>query len=655
MSKKDLSFPHPGRTGSLHRIITSIALSILFLATLMSSLTALQPSPAGGETTRTGIDFYVTEIPDSVRGGFEPHVIAGPGVDGKEWFYIDSPTGLGSQKSGNLWISRDKGLTWEFKPKDPVGNFGESGDSYTAINKDGIIYYTDLYLSTASMETSLDGGDTWLQNPVASEYVLDDRQWLVIGPTVGLPVPGATGETIYFAFNQIPAGLVMVRSQISGTGMEWVPCNGGVPITFNGGYRDYFDVDRNDGTIYCPNGEGSDIYVYVSGDGGDTFQRKLVEGADKGQNIFISVAVGNDGSVYLCWSTQADIWMAVSQDHADTWKVHKVTQDKGTRVLPWITAGDDGRIGMVWYGTRTEGNSNNADQMAGAMWDLEGAICTNALDDEPDFLITAIEKDVHGGTISTGGLGGGADRDIGDFFTCDIDESGRMITSYGKDGDDGPNTRRAVVMFARQVGGPYLLEDAGPVANFTAKDDELKVKVDASPSHVPGGGSIVEYRWKWGDGTITNSTDPITTHGYGKEGEYRIILTVVDDEGMTDSAAVNVRVSAAAESFFEEIEGPAFYGGIGLTLILMAMALAIAVKGRKKKEKKTAKEDIITGTGTGRGAGGAEGIVKEGVTDAQVLPIAENGEAEYVPEALPADDDEADAHGSGPRDDAISR
>lgn len=573
---------HMNISGSRSSDIRRFSMIVLVIVTLMigTQISMLQFTPqASATTSQVSIGFFVTEIPDTVGGGFEPHIISGPGIDGSEWIYVDSPTGLGSGVSGNLWITKDQGMSWEFKPKDPFVNFGSSGDSYTAISGEGYIYYTDLYLATAAIQTSLDGGETWLQNPVASEYVLDDRQWLVIGPSAS--PTSFSDQTLYFAFNQIPGGLVMLRSEVTGTGMEWIPCNGGNAITYNGGYRDYFDVDQNDGTIYCPNGEGGSIMVYVSSNGGTTFTQEVVQDATPGQNIFISVAVDSAGNVYLTWSDQSDIWFASSRDQAQNWDVHKVTTTKGTRVLPWITAGDEGRVGLVWYGTDTEGDSNNADQMAEALWDIECALSVNALDEEPEFLITTIEEEVHGGTISTGGLGGNADRDVGDFFTCDVDEMGSLITAYGKDGDDGPNQRNSVIMFARQTDGPYLLADTGPIANFTSTTDGLKVKADAEESFPAPGGSIVEYQWDWGDGKMESLPDPVTTHEYSRDGRYTITLTVVDEQGLTSTVAAAVSVEENEQGFLEGIGGTAMVGGFLLLIVLISFIIVVLMRRSK--------------------------------------------------------------------------
>ena len=279
------------------------------------------------------MEFYTMEIPGGQGGGFEPHILVAPGTDGSEWLYIDSPTGLGSSLSGNLWISTDGGYTWEFKETGrPPINYGASGDSYTAVFDDGTIVYTDLYGFTVTADTSFDGGDTWVQNPLASIPWLDDRQWFEIGPTVGSGDP----QTLYLTYNSFGAirGFYIQKSQFTASGLMWVPGNMGRPITTSTGSRDYFIVDRNNGTLYLPNTEGREIVCYVSTDGANSFSRiPVFESLDDVQNIFIVVDVDNAGNVYMMWTDKFNVFLAVSTDQAQTWDITRVTQTVGSRVL----------------------------------------------------------------------------------------------------------------------------------------------------------------------------------------------------------------------------------------------------------------------------------------------------------------------------------
>ncbi|UCG70033.1 MAG: exo-alpha-sialidase, partial [Thermoplasmata archaeon] len=357
---------------SKSRKINVFIVSILFLFLYFSSGISISQDYVNSESRNldTNMEFFTLQLPDSTGEGFEPHILAGPGIDGEEWLYIDSPTGLGSGLSGNLWISTDDGFTWDFKETGrPPINYGGSGDSYSAVFSDGTIVFTDLYLITVTVDTSLDGGNTWLQNPQASVTPIDDRQWLQIGPTVG-GGPLSNPETLYLVYNQIPLGLIIQKSRITATGYGWIPGNAGAPVSTSTGSRDYFVVDQNDGTLYLPNSEGRNLVVYVSDDGANTFSRyDVMESLDDFQNIFVVVEVDYAGNVYLTWADKANVFLGVSQDRGQTWEISQVTKTPGARVLPWVAAGDAGRIGLTWYETDVEGDSDNPNDMENASWD----------------------------------------------------------------------------------------------------------------------------------------------------------------------------------------------------------------------------------------------------------------------------------------------
>lgn len=540
---------NPG-IAKLARLKAFIVVCLIILLSISSNPSSSQDYINSDSLTRkTDIEFFVLQLPDSVGEGFEPHILVGPGIDGEEWLYIDSPTGLGSGLSGNLWISKDGGFTWEFKETGrPPINYGGSGDSYCAVFSDGTIAFTDLYLVTVTVDTSIDGGDTWFQNPQASVTPIDDRQWLQIGPTVG-GGPLSDPETLYLVYNQIPLGLYIQKSRITATGYMWIPGNMGLPVSTTTGSRDYFVVDQNDGTVYLPNKEGRYLAMYVSDDGANSFTRyEVLESLDDIQNIFVSVDVDIVGNVYLTWTDMANVFMGLSRDKGATWEISKVTTTTGTRVLPWVAAGDEGRIGLTWYETDIEGNSDDINGMENASWGVKAAICVDVLSENRTFLITTIEEYVHTGSIKTTGASDQpADRDLGDFFTCDVDDLGRLVVTYGKDGDDGANARQSAVMFGKQIDGPFLKENVGPIANFTYETEHLLVRVDASQSIDLNGNGIAEYIWDWGDGE--NSSDMETSHFYNRSGTYNVTLRVINEDGMANQTTIAVTVKKLEEEF----------------------------------------------------------------------------------------------------------
>jgi PKD repeat protein len=85
-----------------------------------------------------------------------------------------------------------------------------------------------------------------------------------------------------------------------------------------------------------------------------------------------------------------------------------------------------------------------------------------------------------------------------------------------------------------------------PSAAFSAApadpDAGEQVTFDASASADPDG-TVVEYRWDFGDGTTT-TTSPTVSYTYSSGGSYTATLTVVDDGGATDTANATYTVTA---------------------------------------------------------------------------------------------------------------
>jgi len=85
---------------------------------------------------------------------------------------------------------------------------------------------------------------------------------------------------------------------------------------------------------------------------------------------------------------------------------------------------------------------------------------------------------------------------------------------------------------------PLYIQANGPVAGFTVPATGIcaftpVVFTDAS---VPDGSNpIVQWRWKYGDGTSDTLTAPPYEHTYNRAGQYNVTLVVTDGMGCTDS------------------------------------------------------------------------------------------------------------------------
>ncbi|MGB9778646.1 MAG: PKD domain-containing protein, partial [Candidatus Bathyarchaeales archaeon] len=141
------------------------------------------------------------------------------------------------------------------------------------------------------------------------------------------------------------------------------------------------------------------------------------------------------------------------------------------------------------------------------------------------------------------------------------------------------NTNIEYVPYAPEVDGTYTVNGynwANPVALFTWDPPQplvgTVVTFDASASYgfrneegtlVPDPTYIKEYKWNFGDGNITTTTNPIITHVYDAMGLYIVTLTVKDYDNRigTKSAEINV-VFGRLIDVFTQYDPP--YGGQGI-------------------------------------------------------------------------------------------
>ncbi len=99
------------------------------------------------------------------------------------------------------------------------------------------------------------------------------------------------------------------------------------------------------------------------------------------------------------------------------------------------------------------------------------------------------------------------------------------------------------------VGLRILLAQANmsPIAGVSAAPESgpapLTVHFDASSSGDPDG-TVVSYAWDLGDGSTALGEE--LDYTFGSPGEYTVVLTIVDDQGATDTAATEIAVQAGS-------------------------------------------------------------------------------------------------------------
>jgi len=109
------------------------------------------------------------------------------------------------------------------------------------------------------------------------------------------------------------------------------------------------------------------------------------------------------------------------------------------------------------------------------------------------------------------------------------------VTLTITDSEGLTDTARAVVTVRKLPVAFFVCTPSLPMVNET-------VNFDASLS-TPNGGTIVSYRWDFGDDSPpVIEADPETTHVYTAPGTYDITLTITDSEDLSDTAQAHLRV-----------------------------------------------------------------------------------------------------------------
>ena len=90
----------------------------------------------------------------------------------------------------------------------------------------------------------------------------------------------------------------------------------------------------------------------------------------------------------------------------------------------------------------------------------------------------------------------------------------------------------------------FTYSPAHPVVN-----EAISFNASESKDH---DGYITNYKWEFGDGNITDTTEPIINQTYALAGEYTVNLTVTDDDGATNATAKMITVSGMPDLVITE-------------------------------------------------------------------------------------------------------
>jgi hypothetical protein len=512
----------------------------------------------GGNTSSTTSStniFSPSVFVDYKRFGGEPTVTVDRYPGGNDVTYVSGPNGFVFPHYSPFFKSSDLGETFRIPAHVPsfgqtFGTGGGGGDSYQVVGqRTHKVFFVDLPgPGCVTMNTSSDQGETWVGDNIGcgqSPGAIDDRQWDAVDEAAPLPA-GNTGN-VYVSFinftNIAFPTLAMARSTHDGAPGTFItdsvcntlaapgPAQGPTPTTCPDPLDEQLQVAGppvvdylNTHNIYIPFVRGTPIipgvsagppyslWVAKSTDGGSTWTRSQVAdlGQHNPQNLFPEMAVDTAGNLYYTWSQtqgpssdasgltgEQDVYYTYSTDHGTSWvaPIPLTQESNDSAVMPWMVAGDAGRVDLVYYKANNGLNSNVGFDANGnpMVWNVYFAQSLNALNGGKNFNSVQIsDHPNHLGGICTAGLACSGDRDLLDFFTVDIDHLGAANVVWADDNTTrGSDTRNK---FARQLSGSSLfknqtigLMNTWPIKDHSVTDpagdtyDELGVANPACP------------------------------------------------------------------------------------------------------------------------------------------------------------------------------
>ena len=484
---------------------------------------AVDKSPSGGGQTiytSTPFGFSTTQsfIERSDDGAASFHNVAG-NLSGKPLTcYGGGDTEAQVDPvSGSLFFSDLQGLTnFSNSRSDNKGaTFSTSCASVSGVGVDRQWLALDTNGGTTEVGTGAAAGRSYFDYDNVAQDLGTLNNQLVINQSVdgvqyGSTCPGGaacTGPATPISPNEGLPGNLIVDNTAGGshqhsvyaahtnggqTGINVSICRGaatGVPANAAAA-ADYC----TDPTAETPNAAGSLVSSHWHDVNVDTPSTSQI---DKAFNV---IAIDTAGNLYMVWASApidpsgnvagqlapAQIYLSESTDGGESWspRTQVNAPAQRTNIFPWVSAGDPGHVDIAWYGSQqtTGGAPYDSDSLNTGLWDVYLAQSMDALGGAPTFARTTVsDHHVKYGNISTGGLGGSADRSLGDYMQVQTGVNGEAVVSYVDDTSTGrnqdftggsgqsPAEAAGPTMIARQVGGSSLYTAKGDLGSSTAR------------------------------------------------------------------------------------------------------------------------------------------------------------------------------------------
>jgi hypothetical protein len=161
---------------------------------------------------------------------------------------------------------------------------------------------------------------------------------------------------------------------------------------------------------------------------------------DKARNVYVGWVTANQATTAAKTPAAWQIWYSYASA-ASGWKkwskpVQVSRPPSNTNIMPWMTAGSDGRIALVWYGTDDKTHNPSTEDVH-QKWNVYMSVVTNADSNSPHVKQVRVTRHpMHYGSICLGGTGCIAqnppgNRNLADFFEVDRDpNTGAIVVTY---------------------------------------------------------------------------------------------------------------------------------------------------------------------------------------------------------------------------------
>lgn len=357
----------------------------------------------------------------------------------------------GANTSSFVWRSSDEGRTFEILDDRPTGNFsdprrrtcgGSLGgfDSDVVVDRNGRVYFSDLYALSASVGSSADHGNTWACQPAATTGPELDRQWLATSPKADGDGPEIDA---YLAYRDLVIGRFQGGDAVKPVALHVdVTRDGGLNWRRQGTYATGSVTQSGrlftarDGTLYHVFYGGNTVWLARSADEGRTFTLlRVSERLAPPGNVFVSAAVDDAGNLFVAWvdAGSFDVLFSSSKDKGVRWSAPvrvnpPVTE---TAIMPWVAAGRNGDVAISWYGAAGTFRPDLAPP--DTPWRPWVARSSAGASPSPVFQVAPMSQTpTHLGPIcQVSGLC--VDR-LADFFAIAIAADGAVVAAYNDNG-----------------------------------------------------------------------------------------------------------------------------------------------------------------------------------------------------------------------------